>query len=277
MKKYHILAWLCAGSILGSSLGVSAQHLDHEKAGAEEAKNIVSVIQLRVHNGQITRAADVNFKSLDEILKDDKGVVMLQITGNLPVIKEVQGIKALKKINAFYANKLKEFNKLKQSDFEIAQNDYNLKDQEEKTYWSGYGLGMNYRLKRNDGAVISFVEDDYEYMGGAHPNSVRYAQNFDSKTGKLLKFKDIVTDEAAAKEAINKYILETLQGAEYKDYLFEDYKAHVNEILQENTWYLSKEGIVIIANEYIITPHVVGILEFTMPYASFPYLKAEYK
>lgn len=276
MKSHYIIAWLCAGSILGSSLSVQAQNLKNERA-TDEVKNIVSVIQLMVHQGQSAEAVKVSFKSLDEILKDKNGIPMLKVTGSLPVINDMQSEKAIKKINTFYNNKLKEFNKLKGSDFEIAQNDYALKSQEEKAYWQGYELGMSYTTKRNDGTVISFVEDDYEYMGGAHPNSVRYAQNFDRKTGKQLKFKDIVTDEAAARAAINKDILETLQGAEYKDYLFEDYKAHIDEILQENTWYLSEEGLVIIANEYIITPHAVGIIEFNMPYESFPYLKAEYK
>ncbi|MEG1148321.1 MAG: RsiV family protein, partial [Niameybacter sp.] len=64
---------------------------------------------------------------------------------------------------------------------------------------------------------------------------------------------------------------------EYKDYFFEDYQQHIKELLTENTWYLSDEGFVIISNEYIISPHVVGILEFTIPYDQFQYLKPEYR
>ena len=48
------------------------------------------------------------------------------------------------------------------------------------------------------------------------------------------------------------------------------------DILTEDTWYFSDQGLVIISNEYIITPHAVGILEFTIPYNELTFIKPCY-
>ena len=123
---------------------------------------------------------------------------------------------------------------------------------------------------------ISLIRDYYEYTGGAHPNSTRYAENFSTLTGEILTLKDITKNEAEAKKAINAVILKQTQIAEYKDYLFKGYEKDIPQILTDNTWYFSDEGLVIICNEYIIGPHALGILEFTIPYKEATFLKDNY-
>ncbi len=88
-----------------------------------------------------------------------------------------------------------------------------------------------------------------------------------------LTLKDITKDECKAREVIHAYILKAVQKEAYKDYLSEDYEAHIKDILTEDTWYFSDQGLVIISNEYIITPHAVGILEFTIPYNELTFIK----
>ena len=235
------------------------------------------VIPVGVDHLREAEVIRITFEKLDQVLKDKNGVPMLQVQGNIPVVTIGGNKKATKKMNDFYQNKKKAFEVQQAIDFKQAQEDYKGRSEEERTYWEGYSLGMSYMPERLDDKVISLVENNYEYTGGAHPNSWRYAQNFDSNTGGRLTLKEVTTDEKAAIAFINEEILKQTKMYKYKDYFFEGYEKSIKDILTEDTWYFSDKGLVVIANEYIISPHVVGILEFTIPYEEFPYLKEEYR
>ena len=143
---------------------------------------------------------------------------------------------------------------------QMAKKDYSARTKENKKYWAGYSLSRIYTTGRVDNKVISFIQNNNEYTGGAHPNATRFAQSFNPCTGMRLTLKDITKDEGKAREVIHACILKAVQKEAYKDYLFEDYEAHIKDILTEDTWYFSDQGLVMISNEYIITPHAVCIL-----------------
>ena len=235
------------------------------------------VIPAEIDSSREAEVIRITLQKLDQVLKDKNGVPMLQVQGNIPVITIGGNQKATKKMNDFYQNKKKAFEVQQAIDFKQAQEDYKGRSEEERAYWEGYGLGMSYMPERLDEKVISLVENNDEYTGGAHPNNWRYAQNFDPNTGRRLTLKDITTDEKAAITFINQELLKQTNKYEYKEYFFEGYEKNIKDILTEDTWYLSDNGFVVISNEYIISPHAVGILEFTIPYEVFPYLKKEYR
>lgn len=234
------------------------------------------IIPLEAQYSGQAEVISITFEKLDQVLKDENDIPMLQIEGNIPVVSIEGNRKADKRINDFYQNRRKAFELQQAIDFKQAKEDYARRSKEEKTYWGGYGLGMRYTPERVDEEIISLVEDNYEYTGGAHPNSWRYAQNFNASTGQKLTLKDVTTDEKAAISFINEEILKQTKAYKYKDYFFPGYEESIKDILTEDTWYFSDQGVVVISNEYIISPHAVGILEFTIPYEGFPYLKPEY-
>lgn len=234
------------------------------------------VIPVEARYSKEAEVIGITFEKLDQVLKDENGIPMLQVEGNSPVVTIEGNKKATKRINKFYENKRKAFETQQAINFKQAKEDYARRSKEEKSYWGGYALGMQYTPERLDEKVISLVENRYEYTGGAHPNSLRYAQNFNVSTGGKLTLKDITTDEKAAISFINDEILKQTKENQYKDYFFPGYENNIKDILTEDTWYFSDQGIVVISNEYIISPHAVGILEFIIPYEGFPYLRSEY-
>ncbi|MBP3912183.1 DUF3298 and DUF4163 domain-containing protein [Zhenhengia yiwuensis] len=219
---------------------------------------------------------DIQYKDLDNTIKNKDGVVMLVVEGNSPVVTIENNKKATCDINDFYEGKEKAFEKMEKQYVKMAKKDYSARTKESKKYWAGYSLSRIYTTGRVDNKVISFIQNNNEYTGGAHPNATRFAQNFNPCTGTRLTLKDITKDECKAREVIQAYILKAVQKAAYKDYLSEDYEAHIKDILTEDTWYFSDQGLVIISNEYIITPHAVGILEFTIPYNELTFIKPCY-
>lgn len=142
--------------------------------------------------------------------------------------------------------------------------------------WYGYEMQTIYLKERADDMVISFLVSSYSYMGGAHGNTVEGALNFDSYTGRRLTLTDVTKDEKAAVREIMKEILEQTKTEKYKDMLFEDYERSIGDLLTEDTWYLAEDGFHIIGNEYIISPHAAGILDFMIPYDKADFLKDQY-
>lgn len=157
-----------------------------------------------------------------------------------------------------------------------AEEDYKLRGKEN---WHGYELGIEYAVERADDAVISFAVQNYSYMGGAHPNTTLTGLNFSTKTRARLTLADVTTDEQAAVKAINQRILAQVEkeAAADEGMFFADYKENIGSILTEDTWYLAKDGMHVIGNTYIISPHAAGILDFFIPYKEADFLKPEYR
>ncbi|WP_342756358.1 DUF3298 and DUF4163 domain-containing protein [Kineothrix sedimenti] len=142
--------------------------------------------------------------------------------------------------------------------------------------WYGYDMQTVFSLKRADERVISFLVTASSYMGGAHPNTMEAALNFDPKTGNRLTLADVTTDERMAVKEITNAILEQTKQEKYTGMFFEGYESSVGDLLTEDTWYLGERGFHVIGNEYIISPHAAGILNFVIPYTEAGFLKEKY-
>lgn len=230
--------------------------------------------------GQVARNENENvtiqFEEKSETKKNVAGVPLLTVESKVPIVKIKGNEVASSKINTYYDGVKKEFQAKVQEFLDYAEENYGSRPNEDLQYWNSYALGLSYSPARVDDKVVSLVRAYYEFAGGAHPNSLKYAENFSVDTGEKLTLKDITKDEVEARTEINDYILKLTQGEAYKGYFFEGYEKDLPKILEENTWYFSNEGLVVIANEYIIGPHALGILEFTIPYKDATFLKTEY-
>lgn len=249
-----------------------AQYIPVEAAKGE---NITNECHCECVKEEIDKRTIIEYKELNEVIKDNKGITLLRVEGNIPIVT-VNNKEVSNKINKFYKAKLKDFEKDIRDYTQMAKKDYSRRNEELKKSWHGYGLGTKYTTGRVDHCLISVIQNDYEYTGGAHPNASRFAQNFSTLTGKRLTLQDMTTDVEEATKNINDYILQQTKKDEDKGYFFEGYEKHIKDILTEDTWYFSNEGLVIISNEYIISPHSTGILEFTIPYSELSFIKPEY-
>jgi hypothetical protein len=238
-----------------------------------ETENIDSNKEVIDHESGVT----ITFVDKSREIKDENGLLLLTVTGNMPVITVPGNQIATDKINEYYNEKQKEKEELINEYVQYAKDDYGYLGKERLEYWNGYALGDEYTAARVDSSIISIVEEVYEYVGGAHPNSYRLAQNFDTQTGELLSLTDVLTDMDQGRKFINDYLLKLLKASEEELGLFDNYEESVGEILTDNTWYLSNEGFVIICNEYIVSPHAAGIQEFVIPYKDLTYLVEKYQ
>lgn len=219
----------------------------------------------------------IRFDESRKEYKAEDGTVLLTVESVLPVVDMAQNAEAAEAINRSVRNAdIQGF--VVEDAIVWAEEDYKEKGGDN---WYGYSMGNTFTSQRADEAVISFTADGYSYMGGAHPNSVRSGFNFEPQTGRLLALDDITADRKAAEEAVNAYILsyiaKELEKEENQGMYFEDYESYTEQLLSDTTWYLAEDGFHIIGNEYIVSPHAAGILDFLIPYEQADFLKREYR
>ena len=143
----------------------------------------------------------------------------------------------------------------------------------------GYSLYQNVSSARIDDAVVSLLDDTYQYMGGDRGSFIRQGINFDVKSGKRLALSDVLSDKSlfvskAAEQTL--YELHENYGAQLKS----DYEETIAQMWQAETepaWYLDASGIVIVLEEGLVGPYEMGTPEIHLPYTEFaPYIKAAY-
>ncbi len=134
-------------------------------------------------------------------------------------------------------------------------------------YFSPYLLQRTADIARSDDRVLSVLFDDYSYLGGAHGWTGRYGYVFDCSTGERITLDTLSEDPQALRAFLEEELLRQANSAEYAlYYFFDDYREYLPGLLREDNWYLSDDGLVVIANPYEIAPYAVGRIDFTIPY-----------
>lgn len=139
-----------------------------------------------------------------------------------------------------------------------------------------YANEVKYTDKRADGRIISFERSNYSNLGGVHGNTYVSGLNFDTRTGARLTLDDIAEDKESFLAAAKEYVLLLCESDAYKNRLMPGYEDYLNDILQDDLWYLDEEGITFIANTDTLAAYAEGTLQFTVPYENLNGLKAEY-
>lgn len=128
---------------------------------------------------------------------------------------------------------------------------------------------MEFFITYNENCLLSMYVDKYEFTGGAHGSTIRTSNTWDLYGGmnvplySLFKpgtdYKFLLTNEAI-KQAENNL-------AQNPGIYFEDYKKLIIQNFNDDSFYLTPEGLTIYYQQYDIAPYSTGIVEFTIPYS----------
>ncbi|MFY9370528.1 MAG: DUF3298 and DUF4163 domain-containing protein, partial [bacterium] len=122
----------------------------------------------------------------------------------------------------------------------------------------------------NGSNLLSVLQTDYEYTGGAHPMQYRSAATFDITTGEKLSLADIMGGSMEeALERVYDLVLAQIEERKGSDdfYFNESYREDLREYYGEEDFYLTGDGIVFYYQIYALAPYVAGFPEFKMPLA----------
>lgn len=127
-----------------------------------------------------------------------------------------------------------------------------------------YEVIAEYTITYNEDFIVSLYQDEYQFTGGAHGNTIRTSQNWNLKEGTTIPLSYFFPNNPyytidILKE-INKQIKTQIE--EGKNQYFENYCELVLETFNLNSYYITPTAIAIYFGQYDIAPYSSGIPVF---------------
>ena len=275
MKKRMAMLVICM--VTGVSMlacGKSTDSLEVDKAEVTEQTQPEETTEKETVS---TSAPDIAFTSVKaedyEYLVGE--VQCLQITDdNHPELKAA--------IDDYFSGVVETFNsgldemneQAKQQNEEMGDDEYEMK----------YSDNITVDLKRRDNKVLSFLINEYTFLGGAHGGGTYGGVSFDVATGEQITLDDL-GDADSIREVSKNYILNTIEtsseqarGNLYSDDII-DYKEVIEEYFSNGNqpeFYLDTLGITFVFQQYDIAPYAAGMISFTVPYSEYDEINDRY-
>ena len=126
------------------------------------------------------------------------------------------------------------------------------------------------RIRYVDGTYVSFIQEGYDYSGGAHGLPYWEGYTFNLDTGERLLLMDILSNtEDELKDIVTKYFAEKID--ENPSEFWADAKEAVHDTISLETtdFVLTEDGICFYMHPYSISAYAAGFQEVTIPYSEF--------
>ena len=130
-----------------------------------------------------------------------------------------------------------------------------------------FSMDRAVRVARADSSIVSFRMVDRVSLGTTRTLAIT-GHNYDPQTGEELRLADLGEDTEKLVNAVAEDILTSFnEDEEYKDTFFlEGYTDILRSLISDGHWYLTGEGIVIIANPGEIADVEKGFYEFLVDF-----------
>ncbi len=127
----------------------------------------------------------------------------------------------------------------------------------------GWALDVEGKIEFNED-IANLTLFNYSFMGGAHPNYFTQYSNFDLKTGAQIVYEDIIKDDTAFKNIIQKAFYKTLIERTGDESAADTFIPEEGLPLAEN-FKITKDTIELLYNTYEVTPYVMGDIPIKIP------------
>ncbi len=209
---------------------------------------------------ETSTSAKITEKNVKNALMYDN-VVVLEYDLSVPEIATTSKA-AAKRINRFYDHLLAEKQRYAEKVlFKDAVKHYMLTKYEDYPF-APYNMTMKYTVTWNQDEKLSLYYDVYEFTGGAHGNTVRYADNFSLEDGYPLP---PLIPRAARKKVIRECVRQAQeQQAAGQNYFFDNIRVNMTKYFDPEQSYLVSGGTAVFYQLYTIAPYVSGIVSFVV-------------
>ena len=146
---------------------------------------------------------------------------------------------------------------------------------EEMPPWYNHEYNITSELKIARDSIYNFAVTNYQFTGGAHPNTFSNWTNISAKSGNELKKTDVFVDgsEKDIIQLIGKHLLTEVNQRLETDTITTLQSLWDNGILLNVDLYvpdnflITDEGILFLYNRYDIAPYAMGDFQLNIPYA----------
>lgn len=178
------------------------------------------------------------------------------IAGNYP--------KAIGEINLYYKDKALALQKTFRTKlYQMAVTQY-LYDVKNGFPVIAYEALQTFEVTYNKACIISLYFDNYEFTGGAHGLTTRSSDTWNLQTRQILKLSELFECLFSYRSYIIKKIIAQIK--KNPDIYFDNYAELVEQNFNPDSFYSTKDGLVIYFQQYDIAPYSSGIREFLLPY-----------
>lgn len=132
---------------------------------------------------------------------------------------------------------------------------------------SAFSMSRTIRSERDDSSIVSLRIVDRASLGTTSTLKIS-GSTFNSQTGEEIKLADLGDSSEKIVNAVSEKILVSFnEDPKYHGVFFnEGYSETIKSLVSDGHWYLSADGIVIIANPGEIADAAAGFYEFTVSY-----------
>ena len=121
-------------------------------------------------------------------------------------------------------------------------------------------------ISRN-GSLLSVLEGDYAYLGGAHPDYGLRAWNFDLGSGTFVGLMTLTDRPEELRKTIAYEVDAQIFASEIREGYYDDW---YDRLLAKEDFevFFGAESMTVFFQEYDLAPHAVGVPMFEIPYGS---------
>jgi len=124
-------------------------------------------------------------------------------------------------------------------------------------------------IKRADSLVLSICDFSSAYLGGAHGNYGYRGYNYDTQTGNILKFSDVVADPVAFLKLANDKIQSGCRSDAEAPASLDDFMSDYDESI---IWTIDYQGVKIYFNPYTLGSYALGAVVTEVYFSEAPEL-----
>lgn len=269
----------CGGQNTGS---VSSSENPNEQTSSDQGGSTPETDSKENQENQNTETTTyenpvtVVFEYEDESMETAAGEVFFYASYTKPEVHIQGNQEAEKKINLFFEQDEELFEDTVADARQDAEEYYaNTQGQANYLWYSDMSVG------RADAGLISIVEREDTYLGGAHGSYYSSGFTFDTQTGTLLKLESLSDDPAGFYSLVKNKIIAQCQDFSEQEAFYhptdsEEFAATIDDVMQSDSWYFTREGLVVVANPYFIGPYAAGMFTFVIPYEELDGLLDKY-
>ena len=129
-----------------------------------------------------------------------------------------------------------------------------------------YEVKSNYFITKNDEKILSIYMDYYEFLGGAHGNTIRTSYTIDKSKEIILRLKDLFVEGYDYKSIINREIFKIIENNK-EDYF--DGGSVFKGVNDDTSFYIEGNDLIIYYQLYELAPYVFGIPQFKIDMSLF--------
>jgi len=216
-----------------------------------------------------TSCAPLTVKTKEIPLRiEQAGKLLCSVLINQPVFEGEVHPFPLRRINLYYERFTKKLLRYINTKLRRAAEEQYKYSEENMFPFIPFELRTDFSLTYNRDNILSLYTDLYEFRGGAHGSTLRFADIWFVSQGCPASPAEFFPEGTNYKKLlINKAIeMASRRMAEGTAMYFEDYETLIRKNFSSANIYLTETGMALFYQQYAIAPYVEGIPVFIVPY-----------